>query len=510
MAPSQTERPKFYEEQYLGAEDLTAAVDYARIQQARHAVGGHTWGIAIGLQLKELAQPGGGVSVHVLPGYAWDGYGRPIVVLSPYRIPEERFSAFTFDPLNVDPKGKLIPVWISYDEAAIRASGFDRCDKGPGNSRIQETFRIEIGEMSATERFSGVTISSKSLSDPKNALREFDSAAPLIYDESIPHQDLSNLPPRARWLIPLGFVRWLPVQNQLGHFVARDDGGPEKDSDKIRRSRRYIGVVAEEIAAADGAIRVRSRASDPAASSFAPPKTGQTDNDLMWVEGNLRVEGDARLCSGDLDFRDAAGNDLGTSILIRRSDVTPGSHALQITIGPKTQTANRFAVVTLDGATVEEKFVVLSGGNIGVGTSNPIDKFQVVGDFRLTGAARKVGGGGWTTLSDLKLKKEVVQLTGALGKLLQLSGVSFEWRDPDKMGDLPGPQIGLVAQEVEQVFPEWVSEDSEGYKELTLRGFEGLVIEALRELKTEVDDLKTRLYQLETQKPKAKPRSKKD
>src|SRR6266496_455469 len=104
MAPSQTERPKFYEEQYLGAEDLTAAVDYARIQQARHALGAHTWGIAIGLQLKETPQTGGAVSVHVLPGYAWDGYGRPIVVLSLYKIPEEKFSAIKFDS-SIDTAG---------------------------------------------------------------------------------------------------------------------------------------------------------------------------------------------------------------------------------------------------------------------------------------------------------------------------------------------------------------------------------------------------------------------
>ena len=93
MPANQTQRPKFFEEQYLGAADLTAVVDYGRMQQARHALGAHTWGIAIGLTLKETPQAGGAVTVHLLPGYAWDGYGRPIVVLSPYQIPEERFSA---------------------------------------------------------------------------------------------------------------------------------------------------------------------------------------------------------------------------------------------------------------------------------------------------------------------------------------------------------------------------------------------------------------------------------
>jgi hypothetical protein len=128
----------------------------------------------------------------------------------------------------------------------------------------------------------------------------------------------------------------------------------------------------------------------------------------------------------------------------------------------------------------------------------------VVGDFRLTGAARRVGGGGWTIMSDTRLKKDVVPITEALEKLLRLHGINFQWREPETMGNLSGPQMGLVAQDVEKVFPEWVSKDSQGYSEVTLRGFEALAIEALRELKLEVDDLKTRIEKLEQPKRTAR------
>ena len=68
MAANHTQRPKFYEEQYLGAADLTAAVDYGRIQQARHRVGrayvGHRRRIGIernppGRWVGERASPAG-------------------------------------------------------------------------------------------------------------------------------------------------------------------------------------------------------------------------------------------------------------------------------------------------------------------------------------------------------------------------------------------------------------------------------------------------------------------
>ena len=76
MATDQAERPQFFEGQYLGAADLAAAVDYARFQQARHRLGAHTWGIAVGLRLCETDNVSGGVDVTIEPGYAVDGFGQ--------------------------------------------------------------------------------------------------------------------------------------------------------------------------------------------------------------------------------------------------------------------------------------------------------------------------------------------------------------------------------------------------------------------------------------------------
>ena len=50
-----------------------------------------------------------------------------------------------------------------------------------------------------------------------------------------------------------------------------------------------------------------------------------------------------------------------------------------------------------------------------------------------------------------------------------------------------GRYTGMIAQEVERVFPEWIGQDANGYKTLTVIGFEGIVVEALRELREEKD-----------------------
>jgi hypothetical protein len=110
--------------------------------------------------------------------------------------------------------------------------------------------------------------------------------------------------------------------------------------------------------------------------------------------------------------------------------------------------------------------------------------------LEVNGTARKTNGGAWDAISDGRLKQNVAPLTCALDQLLQLRGVTFEWRDPANIGGQPGRHRGMIAQEVEQVFPEWVNITPEGYKTVGVHGFEALVIEALRELKAELDALK--------------------
>jgi hypothetical protein len=112
-------------------------------------------------------------------------------------------------------------------------------------------------------------------------------------------------------------------------------------------------------------------------------------------------------------------------------------------------------------------------------------------------AVRQDNSSQWSVVSDLRLKQGVETLEGALDKLSRLRGVSFEWKKPEEQGNLTGTQVGLVAQEVEEVLPEWVDESPEGHKTLTIRGFEALVIEAFKELRAENETLRMKNRELE-------------
>lgn len=131
-------------------------------------------------------------------------------------------------------------------------------------------------------------------------------------------------------------------------------------------------------------------------------------------------------------------------------------------------------------------------GNVGIGTGSPGWLLHVNGD------AAKPGGGPWTDSSDIRLKKNIKPLKGVLEKILKLRSVTFEWKEPKEHGNLTGIQMGMIGQEVEKVFPQWVGTDKNGYKSITFRGFEALTVEAIRELKAENDALKQRIEALES------------
>jgi trimeric autotransporter adhesin len=78
-------------------------------------------------------------------------------------------------------------------------------------------------------------------------------------------------------------------------------------------------------------------------------------------------------------------------------------------------------------------------------------------------------------------------------KLQRVRGVTWEWKDdaPDDAKDQPG--MGVIAQEVERVFPELVTTDEQGRKKVNYFGLIGPLIEAVKELDARVSALEAEL-----------------
>ncbi len=99
--------------------------------------------------------------------------------------------------------------------------------------------------------------------------------------------------------------------------------------------------------------------------------------------------------------------------------------------------------------------------------------------------------GSVTQNSDRTLKKDIVPLENALDKVTQLEGVSFKWKNNDSKA------IGVIAQDVEKVFPEAVRTDAQtGLKSVQYGNLVAPLIEAIKELQAEVNALKAEIKTL--------------
>lgn len=214
------------------------------------------------------------------------------------------------------------------------------------------------------------------------------------------------------------------------------------------------------------------------------------------MSGTLRVgapsaEGPLHVAEGSAGA--VSANTSSAAVLERNANcflqlLSPDANETGVLFGNPTDGAAAGAIVynstVADGfafrvAGNSTKMVIASSGNVGIGTSAPSFLLHV------DGSAGKPGGGSWSVASDARLKTNVAELDGALAKLLELRGVTYEYKDPAAIHELEGEQAGFLAQEVERVFPEWVESGADGYKRLSIRGFEALTVEALRELRNE-------------------------
>ena len=99
--------------------------------------------------------------------------------------------------------------------------------------------------------------------------------------------------------------------------------------------------------------------------------------------------------------------------------------------------------------------------------------------------------------SDARLKENVVNIPDALSKVKSLNGVEFDWTDKylEEHGGEDGyflrkHDVGIIAQELEQVLPEIVADRPDGYKAVKYDRIVALLIEAIKELSEEVERLK--------------------
>ena len=130
---------------------------------------------------------------------------------------------------------------------------------------------------------------------------------------------------------------------------------------------------------------------------------------------------------------------------------------------------------------------------VGINTDSPNAHLSVNGN------ATKPGGGDWLTFSDKRLKDIKGDYTKGLDEIMQLHPVvySFKKDNPKKIIDSI-EYIGFIAQEVQEIFPEAVSEGVDGYLMLDMQAANVAIFNALKQLKEQNDLLKEQNDMIQT------------
>jgi len=164
----------------------------------------------------------------------------------------------------------------------------------------------------------------------------------------------------------------------------------------------------------------------------------------------------------------------------------------------------------IDEAGVATRFIIKdSTGNVGIGQVSPGYKLDVAGDARITSGSLGVGvtpnatdgRGDFSndvvafSTSDKRLKENIKPLDSALDKVLQISGVEFDWKEltEEEKKTIHGNQghdVGVIAQEIEEVLPEVVTTRDSGYKAVKYEKIVPLLIEAIKEQQKQIEELK--------------------
>ncbi len=124
-------------------------------------------------------------------------------------------------------------------------------------------------------------------------------------------------------------------------------------------------------------------------------------------------------------------------------------------------------------------------GKVGVGSTSPYYTLDVNG---------QIGAGAFFYTSDRSLKKNIKPLERSLDAVTKLQGVSFDWKKDGTKS------VGLVAQDVEAVYPELVSTNTiTGIKSVEYGNLVAPLIEAVKEQQKQIEILKQRIEILEKQ-----------
>ena len=161
----------------------------------------------------------------------------------------------------------------------------------------------------------------------------------------------------------------------------------------------------------------------------------------------------------------------------------------ELTVEDKTITV---ASGSADGAAADGAGILIAGADESITWDNGNSRFAFSDDIHVTGTLKATDDVIAFSSSDRELKNNIKPIPSALDKINQIGGYSFDWNE-QKQDIYKGTDIGVIAQEIEEVLPEIVQTRENGYKAVKYDKLVSLLIEGIKDLSNEVTELKRKI-----------------
>ncbi len=208
---------------------------------------------------------------------------------------------------------------------------------------------------------------------------------------------------------------------------------------------------------------------------------GTTNADMIFQVGNnggteaMRILNSGNVGIGtttpSVTFQIASAATTGVAFKLEADDT--GGHIYTIRSTGSTSSGGAGNFIITDATANVQRLTLDTSGNVGIGTTTPGEKLTVSGN---------VLASSFLYSSDRRLKTDIEPIGDALDKILKIHGVRYRWRSPSSEFENQ-KQIGVLAQDVEQVFPEAVVRSpQEGWLRVNYPALIGPIVEAIRDI----------------------------
>ena len=264
----------------------------------------------------------------------------------------------------------------------------------------------------------------------------------------------------------------------------------------------------------DMTANTNTQLSDAQVRSKLSAGTGISYNNSTGVITNSSTNTDTLPSAGTgISVSGATVTNAGVTSIVAGSRISISGGTGAVTVTASSQTANDFTTTLknkLDGIAANATNTTATDNNFTTTLKNKLDGIAASATNTTQGFVNGTGNaltastgtfhGAITSTGDITaflssdsaLKENFSPITQALYKVSQIGGYEFDWKDHKDINVVgEGHDVGIIAQEIEKVLPEVVMTRANGRKAVNYTKIIPLLIESIKELKTELDDLKS-------------------